>query len=242
MPSQDSNTLISKLNNIQLNMRAPKSHTNEFGKYQYRTAEDILQAVKPHLDGCVLLVSDTIKCIEGRHYVEATVTFTDGDNKIKAHGWAREDLAKKGMSDSQVTGATSSYARKYALSAMFAISGETDADADNNWDKEIAEYKRMVDLAKEDSDANALDLYMFKMECEVEEWKSIFYGYMEEYALKGGKTKLKTTLKELNDVGMNQAIAYREVFMSDDETAIQECKDELTEYQSAFIQTLVDGQ
>jgi hypothetical protein len=147
--------------------------------------------------------------------------------------YAREDFARKGMSDSQCTGSTSSYARKYALSALFAISGESDADVANNWDKEIAEYKRLVDLCKDDLDANALDIYIFKMNFEVEEWMQVFFGYMDQFALKGGKGKLKATLKEFNDAGMEQAFAYRD---EGDEN------EELTEYQTDFIQTLKDGQ
>jgi len=225
--------IVKLLNEIQLNMKAPKDKRNEFGKFNYRDAESILLAVKPHLQGSVVMINDEPVCVEGWHYIKATVTLTDGVESINVSAYAREDLARKGMSDSQCTGSTSSYARKYALSALFAISGESDEDAENNWDKEIAEYKRLVDLCKEDTTANALDIYIFKQEFEVEEWMAIFFGYLDQYAIKGGKGKLKATLKEFNDYGMEQAFQYRD---EGDEN------DELTEYQAAFIQTLKDGQ
>lgn len=110
---------------VQSELKAPKGQENTFGKYRYRSAEDILEAVKPLLkaNGLYLRISDTVELIGDRYYVKATVTVVDiatGDAE-SATAYAREQTEKKGMDAAQVTGATSSYARKYALNALFGI-------------------------------------------------------------------------------------------------------------------------
>lgn len=123
-----------KLNAIQQQLKAPKSQTNSFGKYRYRSCEDILEAVKPHLGECSLIVSDDITVHADRVYVKATATLVDenGHAIASATGLAREPQTKKGMDESQITGAASSYARKYALNGLFAIDDTKDADFSNN--------------------------------------------------------------------------------------------------------------
>ena len=120
------------LQNIQQELKAPKGQYNSFGKYKYRSAEDILEAVKPLLGkhNAQLTLSDTIKEIGGRVYVEATATFTDGTETVTVTASAREPSEKKGMDDSQITGTASSYARKYALNGLFLIDDTKDADSD----------------------------------------------------------------------------------------------------------------
>ena len=115
--------LQSKLLLIQTALRAPKNQYNSFGKYSYRSCEDILEAVKPLLleAGLVLLITDEIVQIGERYYVKATCHLTDGDKTIMTSAFAREEDGKKGMDGSQVTGAASSYARKYALNGLFCI-------------------------------------------------------------------------------------------------------------------------
>jgi len=120
-----------KLNTIQQKLKAPKGQTNNFGKYKYRSCEDILEAVKPLLGECSLVVSDDIEVRGDRVYVKATATLHDGDNAMSACGYAREPQSKKGMDESQITGAASSYARKYALNGLFAIDDTKDADHSN---------------------------------------------------------------------------------------------------------------
>ena len=131
-------SIYSKLNEIQSKLEAPKNQTNAFGKYKYRSAEDILAALKPHLElhGLVLVITDEILLIGTRYYVKATVRLSDGTESIETTALAREPEAKKGADDSQVTGATSSYARKYALNGMFAIDDTKDADATNTHGKQ----------------------------------------------------------------------------------------------------------
>ncbi|QXA73920.1 ERF family protein [Klebsiella aerogenes] len=115
---------------IQANLNAPKGQYNSFGGYHYRSAEDILNAVKPLLGGLFLSISDDIIQLGDRFYVKATATITDGEHAHTVSAMAREPITKKGMDESQITGATSSYARKYALNGLFGIDDAKDADTD----------------------------------------------------------------------------------------------------------------
>lgn len=123
-----------KLTTIQLELKAPKSKRNNFGNYNYRSCEDILEAVKPLLaeNMCSLTLDDDVLCIGDRVYVKATATLTDHAEgaTISTHAFAREAETKKGMDESQITGTASSYARKYALNGLFAIDDTKDADTD----------------------------------------------------------------------------------------------------------------
>lgn len=123
-----------KLNTIQQTLRAPKGQTNNFGKYKYRSCEDILEAVKPILGECSVTLNDSIEVHADRVYVKATASLLDENHQVIAcaDGFAREPQTKKGMDESQITGAASSYARKYALNALFAIDDTKDADATNH--------------------------------------------------------------------------------------------------------------
>ena len=115
---------MKELQIIQAKLKAPKGQYNNFGKYKYRSAEDILEAVKPIYieQNCILTISDTIEHIGERYYVKATVRLTNSEGAyVETSAYAREDLTKKGMDESQITGSTSSYARKYALNGLFAI-------------------------------------------------------------------------------------------------------------------------
>lgn len=126
--------LLLHLAQIQSELKAPKGQRNTFGKYNYRSCEDILEAVKPLLQerGLVLLITDDIVQIGERYYVRATATIYDSEGSyISNSALAREELKRAGMDASQITGATSSYARKYALNGLFAIDDTKDADATN---------------------------------------------------------------------------------------------------------------
>ena len=129
-----------KLMNIQSKLKAPKNQYNSFGKYNYRSCEDILEGVKPLLKETqtVLTISDEVINIGDRFYIKATATLTDTEDgrSISVSALAREDENKKGMDLSQVTGSTSSYARKYALNGLFCIDDTKDSDATNKHDKE----------------------------------------------------------------------------------------------------------
>ena len=128
-----------RLINIQQKLKAPKNQKNSFGNYMYRSAEDILEAVKPLLKEyeLSLIINDEIIAIEHRFYVKATANLFDKECKLIAStsAFAREEETKKGQDGSQVTGASSSYARKYALNGLFAIDDTKDADSTNTHDK-----------------------------------------------------------------------------------------------------------
>ena len=129
--------IYEKLNKIQTELKAPKGQYNSFGKYKYRSCEDILEAIKPFLTETktVLTINDEIVFIGNRFYVKATAVLADCENEnsfIHNTAFAREDDSKKGMDGSQITGASSSYARKYALNGLFAIDDTKDADTDEN--------------------------------------------------------------------------------------------------------------
>ena len=118
------------LTEIQKKLKAPKSNYNSFGKYNYRSCEDILEAVKPLLGDNTLTMSDEVVQIGDRIYVKATAVFRDGATETRVSAFAREAESKKGMDESQVTGTASSYARKYALNGLFLIDDTKDADTD----------------------------------------------------------------------------------------------------------------
>lgn len=150
--------LLTKLSAVQKELKAPKGQRNSFGNYNYRSAEDILEAVKPLLfkNGLVMTISDKVVHMPSQHkpeqityknskgydvqdviggdrfYVEATVTVYNSTNSIFTTGVARESQYKAGMDDSQITGAASSYARKYALNGMFDIDDTKDADSNEH--------------------------------------------------------------------------------------------------------------
>ena len=132
--------IYKKLMGIQTKLKAPKSQRNSFGNYNYRSCEDILEAVKPLLDEfkVALTIKDEIILIGERYYIKATATLIDIDtgDTTETSAYARESAEKRGMDSSQVTGATSSYARKYALNGLFAIDDNKDADATNTHGKE----------------------------------------------------------------------------------------------------------
>ena len=132
--------VYAKLLAVQSELKAPKGQYNSFGKYKYRSCEDIVEAVKPILAKykALIMLDDEIVEIAGRFYVKATARFLDcesGDS-TGVSAYAREDESKKGMDGAQVTGATSSYARKYALNGLLAIDDTKDADATNTHGKE----------------------------------------------------------------------------------------------------------
>lgn len=129
---------------IQSELKAPKSQFNKFGGYKYRKAEDILEAVKPLLakQKCTLTITDDVVLIGNRIYVKATATIKNEKGEFETTtGWAREEESKKGMDGSQITGASSSYARKYALNGLFAIDDNADSDATNDVQHQAAQQQ-----------------------------------------------------------------------------------------------------
>lgn len=145
-------SIIEKLASIQQSLHAPKDQENTFANFNYRSCESILEALKPLLDGVTLVITDEVVLVGDRVYVKATVSISDGENMIEATAFAREPLSKKGMDEAQVTGATSSYARKYALNGMFLIDDTKDSDTQDNSDHVVLtdEDQRWIAAVKND--------------------------------------------------------------------------------------------
>lgn len=135
---------MKELITIQSTLKAPKSQFNAFGNYKYRKVEDILEAVKPIMSnlGCTLVMTDDIEMVGNRIYVKATATLKNSKGEIEiTTGYAREEETKKGMDGSQITGASSSYARKYALNGLFAIDDNADPDTTNDGQHQAAQQQ-----------------------------------------------------------------------------------------------------
>jgi len=145
-------SLVQKLARIQRELKAPKNQYNSFGKYNYRNCEDIMEAVKPFLEDLILIVSDDIVQVGERYYVKATASLIDTNEKVLSNtAFARESETKAGMDSAQITGAASSYARKYALNGLLAIDDTKDADSQDNSQKTKATPKTVkTELLEED--------------------------------------------------------------------------------------------
>lgn len=154
---------------IQQNLNAPKNQYNKFGNYNYRSCEDILEAVKPHLlsQECTLNIVDSIELIGDRYYVKATAILTNKDGQTAiAQAYAREQEKVTGQIEAQITGAASSYARKYALNGLFLIDDNKDPDATNTHGKETRKTSptTAVKTPIEESTDNPLDIALLAVE------------------------------------------------------------------------------
>jgi len=167
--------ILSRLLKVQSELKAPKNQYNSFGKYAYRSAEDILEAAKPVLlaNGLTLTLSDTPVLVGERYYIQATATISFGEEEKSVTAYAREDDSKKGMDSAQLTGATSTYARKYALCGLFCIDDNRDADATNMHGKDSKD-----DAIKEIDSAKSQDAL-------VEVWNTYanLYGNDEDFRM-----------------------------------------------------------
>jgi hypothetical protein len=168
-------TIYEKLSAIQVKLNAPKKQYNSYGRYNYRSCEDILEGLKPHLEETktAVTVNDEIVLIGERYYVKATATLHDceSDKSVSNTAYAREELTKKGMDASQITGSTSSYARKYALNGLFCIDDVKDADTRDNRQKEAEEQAKAESEAKdiENSVIDDLKARALKARCVAEQ-------------------------------------------------------------------------
>ena len=186
--------IYEKLLNIQNELKAPKSQFNAFGKYKYRNAEDILESVKPlcFKYKATLTLSDEIVLIGERYYVKATATLTDNEKpelKIWTTAYAREEESKKGMDGSQVTGASSSYARKYALNGLFNIDDTKDSDSTNTHGKDDKET-----TTQEVTNEEILKLFALAEQA----------GYSKDTVFKQVKEKYKKEIENLKKAEYNQ--------------------------------------
>ena len=175
---------MKELIKIQSELKAPKGQYNSFGKYKYRSAEDILEAVKPLLavNKCYLTLTDEVVMVGERYYVKATAILTNGEEDVKVSAYAREDLDKKGMDGSQITGTASSYARKYALNGLFCIDDTKDADTN--------EYKEQQKKENKPKMAS---------EAQITQLKRFYGDRFGEYLQKNGYTSEKEIPMEVAD-------------------------------------------
>jgi hypothetical protein len=154
--------IYEKLMIIQQELKAPKCQKNSFGNYKYRSCEDILESVKPFLSKTktTLTITDELMQVGERYYIKAIATLydTEEEKHISNIAYARESESKKGMDDSQVTGATSSYARKYALNGLFCIDDTKDADTDEYTEqKQLAENNKVITKSQEEALDKAIE-------------------------------------------------------------------------------------
>lgn len=172
---------IEKIGIIQKRLVVQKKQRNTFGNYSYRSCEDILEEVKKHIGELTLLIDDEIVMVGERYYIKATVTITDGEHLVKVASFARESLDKKGMDSAQITGAASSYARKYALNGLFMIDDTKDPDT----------YIGKRETQKK-------NLYSAKSEVELRSmWSSL--TAVEKKTLKESKDLVKKRLMKKNE-------------------------------------------
>lgn len=170
-----SKEFYAKLAEIQRTLNAPKNQFNSFGKYKYRSCEDILEGVKPLLGGLFLSISDEVVLIGTRHYVKATARITDGESTHEASALAREEESKKGMDAAQVTGATSSYARKYCLNGLFGIDDSKDADSDEHKHQQNGAQPQKQEKPKPTPDEVLKDFTAQASDCQsADELKDIY--------------------------------------------------------------------
>lgn len=200
------NEFIKKIALVQKELKAPKGQFNKFGNFAYRSCEDIIESVKPILAKyeLVLNINDEIQLIGERFYIKATAKITDGTNEISATAFAREPDEQKGMNESQLTGSTSSYARKYALNGLLAIDDNKDADTnefvnqsktplDSNLIKELEDlggdiqtvadyYKKSVDKVTNNDVKKLVDAKKKRLQKQNEELKKQLEGKSEQEA------------------------------------------------------------
>lgn len=167
-------TIHEKLREIQKELKVPKTQFNSYGKYAYRNAEDIIEAVKPlnYKHGLFLIMTDEVKMLGNRFYIVAKVTLTDGTESITVEGIAREEETKKGMDGSQITGASSSYARKYALNGLYSIDDSRTSDETNEHENKPNNNGQMTKAQLNQELTKAMNEYMKKLES---------YGYSREW-------------------------------------------------------------
>ena len=192
--------LIEKMVAIQSELKAPKNQYNSFGKYKYRSCEDIIEAVKPLLfaNGLYMSISDKINNIGNSNYVESTVTITDGVNSIFTTASARESVDKKGMDDAQQTGATSSYARKYALNGTFGIDDTKDADATNVGNTQSNQPKAKIEMLDGSNPELNTALYNIKLAQSEDSLKKVWNNNKEFQTNESFLNAMKLRKAEIN--------------------------------------------
>lgn len=193
-------SIYAKLIKVQNELKAPKNQYNSFGKYSYRNCEDICESVKPLLlaNGLAMFISDNIELIGDRYYIKAIVTVVDTETgeTLTNSALAREEENKKGMDSSQVTGSTSSYARKYALNGMFLIDDTKDSDFTNTHGKENNEEKPSRIKGTGLSEAQIKRLYAIAAKANIEK-SMVLKAIKQEFKVEKAELLTKEQYAEL---------------------------------------------
>lgn len=195
-------SVYEKLAAVQRELKAPKGQFNSFGKYKYRSCEDILEALKPVLskNGCAVVLSDSVEQVGDRFYICAKATITDYETYEQVHNtaFAREDTDKKGMDGSQITGTASSYARKYALNGLFLIDDTKDADTDAYHEQTAGEkHKEEPKIAAATAKANEVKKLLVKISGDKTIAQQVWNEQFKQDA--GDIVKMNEALIELNE-------------------------------------------
>lgn len=208
--------LIEKLLLVQKELKVPKSQFNKFGNYYYRSCEDIFEAAKPicSQNNLFLKIEDEIENIGNRYYVKAIATITDGMNSITTTAYAREEETKKGMDSSQITGSTSSYARKYALNGLFCLDDVKDSDSTNKHDDGTIKCPicsgEMWDNSKDKINPKALDFKCKNKDCKGVIWHKS-KNELEEIEIEEIKKETEFNFEE-NEVTEKKELKLPEMF------------------------------
>lgn len=198
-----------KLKIVQSKLKAPKGQYNPFGKYNYRSCEDILEAVKPILAevNAVIVIRDDLVQIGERYYIKATAVFTDCESgeHIENSAFAREEESKKGMDASQITGSASSYARKYALNGLLCIDDVKDADTGDNskseGNKSGSGRQKKSDNKSESSDGNT------KISADM---INTIKSQVEKYSSKGLKMEKILSMYKISDISDMTVLNFKD--------------------------------
>lgn len=213
--------ILKKLLLIQQELKVPKNQFNSFGKYNYRSCEDILESARPiaNKNNCVIVINDDIKEINGRYYVEATITLFDVESgeEISTKALAREAEPKSGMSESQLTGACSSYARKYALAGLFALDDNKDADTMDN-----RELNKQVSKPTQDEKSKHLSSVLTKAKSKGIESSKISLIIKAKYNKSSSKY---LTAEEAKDLDVNFYTYIKDLLNQPKKSSYQEDKD-----------------
>lgn len=223
-------TIAKQLNEIQRTLKAHKSNYNSFAKFNYRSCEDILEALKNHLsDDLIVTLNDEMVVLGNRFYVKATATLSNGEASVSVSAFAREEETKKGMDGAQITGSASSYARKYALSGLFCIDDNKDADTHDNRQKDEPTTKKTIQ-----SSSNGV---VSKPSLNAD---NLSIDQVQEYVIPWGKFK-DLTLKQISaqqtQAGVDKGIQYLEWLVEQDteKPEIQYTKDVVNRFLSEVI-------
>ncbi len=219
---------------IQSELNAPKNQYNNFGKYHYRNLEDICSALKPLLEAnnAALYISDEIEVVGDRYYVKATSMLIINDSVFQNTAYAREEESKKGMDGSQITGSSSSYARKYSLNGLFLIDDTKDADSMDNSPSYNDKQKSHFDSLLQTGDYFAFYAFIKTLSQDV-------YTDLYNSGEKGKKTLVKNQAKELESAGAKQWSAFVDQIVSDinesDSSTLAESISELDKFEKKYL-------